>query len=84
MMNEMIAQTTAEQAIANAHHNAQSMIDWLSLPSVAERYQILDVGYIIGLFRLLMESCTKQEAIADIELLVEYVKLATVGQGVQV
>lgn len=75
----MTTKRAADEAteIAEAHTNARNVIAWLSVPGVALRYN-LEADYIIGLLKMCMESCTKWEAVEDINMLIGYVK-TTVG-----
>jgi len=68
-----------DERVANAHHDAQNLINWLSIPGVALRYN-LEAGYLIGMFRMCMSSSTADEAVGDIELLIGYVKQTVEGQ----
>lgn len=66
---------SSQSIIASAHQDANAIIDWLSIPGVGERY-MLDVDYVISLLRILINSCTPEQAVGDIDLLIGYVKMA--------
>lgn len=59
--------------VQEAHQDAQNLIDWLSISGVAERYN-LEVGYLIGMLKMCIHSCTTEEAVGDIYLLADYIK----------
>lgn len=62
-----------DERIANAHRDVQSMIDWLSIPGAALRYN-LDAEFLLTMFIYLKHGCNPAESIEDIEVLVAYVK----------
>ena len=73
---------TLEERIANAHYEARSVIQWISLPSVAARYELLDVEYLVSILSVCIDSISPEEAIIDIGLIIDYVKSQIVEQGV--
>lgn len=60
-------------SVQEAHQDAQNLINWLSIPGVAERYN-LEAGYLIGILKMCINSSTPEEAVGDIYLLAEYIK----------
>lgn len=65
--------------IQDAHRDAQAIVDWITVPGVAARYG-LDVQFLAPMLITLIYSCTPDEAVGDIYLLIDHVKRA-VGAG---